>query len=175
MVPPIVGYPCPLRTRPVKHTVSGSCRPRERALILTLVNSVGILDLLTRTRTAVLPSSLSPSGAWLAERRGGSLPGGRVGTEDQADNRYPREPFREGLHRAIKDRSRSHAVCRGLTTARCVSNEPTTTGLQTNGSVIDADRLAQHVRTGGKNGTDPLLFHSASATEGVSARAPAFL
>ena len=30
MVPPIVGYPCPLRTRPVKHTVSGSCRPRER-------------------------------------------------------------------------------------------------------------------------------------------------
>ena len=32
MVPPIVGYPCPLRTRPVKHTVSGSCRPRERAL-----------------------------------------------------------------------------------------------------------------------------------------------
>ena len=32
MMPPIVGYPCPLRARPVKHTVSGSCRPRERAL-----------------------------------------------------------------------------------------------------------------------------------------------
>ena len=54
MVPPIAGYPCPLRTRPVKHTVSGSCRPRERALILSLVNSVGILDLVTRTGTAVL-------------------------------------------------------------------------------------------------------------------------
>ena len=111
MVPPIVGYPCPLRTRPVKHTVSGSCRPRERALILTLVNSVGILDLVTRTGTAVLPSSLSPSGARLAERLGGSLP------EVVSDNRYPREPVREGLHRAIEDHNWSHAVCRGLTKA----------------------------------------------------------
>ena len=74
MVFPFVGYPCPLRTRPVKHTVSGSCRPRERALILTLVNSVGILDLVTRTGTAVLLASLSPAGARLAERLGGSLP-----------------------------------------------------------------------------------------------------
>ena len=84
MVPPIVGYPCPLRTRPVKHTVSGSCRPRERALILTLVNSVGILDLLTRTGTAVLPSSLSPAVAWLVERLGVRSSGS---TTDTTENR----------------------------------------------------------------------------------------
>ena len=40
----------------------------------TRVDAHTPFDLVTRTGTAVLPSSLSPSGAWLAERLGGRLP-----------------------------------------------------------------------------------------------------
>ena len=66
----------------------------------------------------MLPSSLSPSGVWLAERMGGSLP-------EVVLERKIRSP-------------------------------------------------AQHVGRSRKNGTDPLLFHRSSATEGVSACAQHF-
>ena len=59
--------------------------------------------------------------------------GGRVGVEDQVDSRYPREPVREGLHRAIKDHNRSHAVCRRLGTGRRISQE-CPAGLRPDGS-----------------------------------------
>ena len=56
------------------HRLWRSHRRDVRIEALTRVDAHTPLDLVTRTGTAVLPSSLSPSGAWLAERLGGSLP-----------------------------------------------------------------------------------------------------
>ena len=96
------------------HRLWRSHRRDVRIEALTRVDAHTPFDLLTRTGTAVLPSSLSPSGAWLAGRLNWSLP----------DNRYPREPVREGLRRAGSDHHRSHAVCGELPAARRVSTEP---------------------------------------------------
>ncbi len=56
------------------HRLWRSDRRDVRIEALTTVDAHTPLDLVTRTGTTVLPSSLSPSGAWLAERLGGSLP-----------------------------------------------------------------------------------------------------
>ena len=56
------------------HRLWRSDRRDVRIEALTRVDAHTPLDLVTRTGTAVLPSSLSPSGAWLAERLNWSLP-----------------------------------------------------------------------------------------------------
>ena len=56
------------------HRLWRSHRRDVRIEAMTRVDAHTPLDLVTRTGTAVLPSSLSPSAAWLAKRLGGSLP-----------------------------------------------------------------------------------------------------
>ena len=82
------------------HRLWRSHRRDVRIEAMTRVDAHTPLDLVTRPGMAVVASSLSPSGARLAERLGWRLPEVVSEREDQADNRYAREPVREGVHRA---------------------------------------------------------------------------
>ena len=98
------------------HRLWRSHRRDVRIEALTRVDAHTPLDLVTRTGTAVLPSSLSPSAAWLADRLGGSLP--EVVSErkirpttDTAENRFVKAFI--GQSRTIIGRMRSAVGSRG--------------------------------------------------------------
>ena len=99
------------------HRLWRSDRRDVRIEAMTRVDAHTPFDLATRTGTAVLLSSLSPSGAWLAERLGGSLP--EVvserkirSTTDTAENRFAKAFI--GQSRTIIGRMRSAVGSRGL-------------------------------------------------------------
>lgn len=92
------------------HRLWQSDRRDVRIEVMTRVDEHTPLDLVTRTGTAVLPSTLSPSGARLAERLGWSLP--EVVSErrirssaDTPENRFVKAFI--GQSRAIISRMRS--------------------------------------------------------------------
>ena len=92
------------------HRLWRSDRRDVRIEAMTRVDAHTPLDLVTRTGTAVLASSLSPSGAWLAERLGGSLPEvvserKITSTTDTPENRFVKAFI--GQSRTIIGRMRS--------------------------------------------------------------------
>ena len=92
------------------HRLWRSHRRDVRIEAMTRVDAHTPFDLVTRTGTAVVPSSLSPSAAWLADRLGGSLPEvvseRRIRpTTDTSENRFVKAFI--GQSRTIIGRMRS--------------------------------------------------------------------
>ena len=141
---------------------------------MTRVDTHTPLDLVTRTGSPVLASSLAPSAERLVRRLSGRLPEvvseRRIrSTTDTPENRFVKAFV--GQSRTIIGRMRSAVG----SLRRDAFRRSLLRDCDQHGGVSDADRPAQHVGRSGKNGTDSLRLHRSSATEGVSACAPALL